>query len=217
MQSKYINVTKRARYYQIGEANSSIKKVWMVFHGYAMLSEFFIKKFEILNDGETLIIAPEALNRFYITENFSRVGASWMTKLERENDIVENNQYIESLFQKVSKDIGHSNFQLNVLGFSQGSATACRWIFSANNKTNNFIVWAGDVPKDCLKDENRSKWNSLNTFLVFGTKDPLITTDLSLKFQKRISEYKLNFDLVEYDGDHRIFPKVLREVSEKFK
>jgi predicted esterase len=216
MQSRHINVTKRARYYQIGEANSSTKKVWMVFHGYAMLSEFFIKKFEILNDGETLIIAPEALNRFYITENFSRVGASWMTKLERENDIVENNQYIESLFQKVSKDIGHSNFQLNVLGFSQGSATACRWIFSTNIKANNFIVWAGDIPKDSLTEENKSKWNSLNTFLVFGTKDPLITTDLSLKFQKRISEYKLNFDLVEYDGDHRIFPKILKELSEKF-
>jgi predicted esterase len=216
MQSRHINVTKRARYYQIGEANSSTKKVWMVFHGYAMLSEFFIKKFEILNDGETLIIAPEALNRFYITENFSRVGASWMTKLERENDIVENNQYIESLFQKVSKDIGHSNFQLNVLGFSQGRATACRWIFSTNIKANNFIVWAGDIPKDSLTEENKSKWNSLNTFLVFGTKDPLITTDLSLKFQKRISEYRLNFDLVEYDGDHRIFPKVLKEVSEKF-
>ena len=216
MQSRHINVTKRARYYQIGEANSSIKKVWMVFHGYAMLSEFFIKKFEILNDGETLIIAPEALNRFYITEDFSRVGASWMTKLERENDIIENNQYIESLFQKVAKDIGHSNFQLNVLGFSQGSATACRWIFSSNNKANNFIVWAGDIPKDRLTEENRSKWNSLSIFLVFGTKDPLITTDLSLKFQKRISEYKLNFDIVEYDGDHRIFPEVLKEVSEKF-
>ena len=216
MQSRHINVTKRARYFQIGEANSSIKKVWMVFHGYAMLSEFFIKKFETLNDGETLIIAPEALNRFYITEDFSRVGASWMTKLERENDIIENNQYIESLFQKVAKDIGHSNFQLNVLGFSQGSATACRWIFSSNNKANNFIVWAGDIPKDSLTAENKSKWNSLNIFLVFGAKDPLITTDLSLKFQKRISEYKLNFDLVEYDGDHRIFPKVLKEVSEKF-
>ena len=216
MQSKHINVTKRARYFQIGKANSSIKKVWMVFHGYAMLSEFFIKKFEILNDGETLIIAPEALNRFYISENFSRVGASWMTKLERENDIIENNQYIESLFQKIVKDIGHSNFQLNVLGFSQGSATACRWIFSTNTKSNNFVVWAGDIPIDSLTVENRSKWNSLNTFLVFGTKDPLITTDLSLKFQKRISEYKLNFNLVEYDGDHRIFPKVLKEVSEKF-
>ena len=51
MYRNYLDVTKRAKYYQIGEANSSIKKVWMVFHGYAMLSEFFIKKFEVLNDG----------------------------------------------------------------------------------------------------------------------------------------------------------------------
>ena len=91
MQNKYIDVTKRARYFQIGEANFSTKKVWIVCHGYAMLSEFFIKKFEILNDGSTVIVAPEALNRFYITEDFSRVGASWMTKLEKENDIKENN------------------------------------------------------------------------------------------------------------------------------
>jgi predicted esterase len=151
MRSRHINVTKRARYYQIGEANSSIKKVWMVFHGYAMLSEFFIKKFEILNDGETLIIAPEALNRFYITENFSRVGASWMTKLERENDIVETTNILNHYFKRFQRILGIQTFQLKVLGFSQGSATACRWIFSANNKTNNFIVWAGDIPKDCLK------------------------------------------------------------------
>ena len=101
MSKNYLDVTKRAKYYQIGNANSSIKKVWMVFHGYAMLSEFFIKKFNVLDDGETLIIAPEALNRFYITENFSRVGASWMTKEDRENDIIENNRYIESLYQNI--------------------------------------------------------------------------------------------------------------------
>ena len=111
MYRNYLDVTKRAKYYQIGEANSSVKKVWMVFHGYAMLSEFFIKKFEVLTDNETLIIAPEALNRFYITENFSRVGASWMTKEDRENDIIENNQYIESLYQNIVSKIGHSDFQ----------------------------------------------------------------------------------------------------------
>ena len=112
MNRNYLDVTKRAKYYQIGEASSSIKKVWIVFHGYAMLSEFFIKKFEILNDNETLIIAPEALNRFYITENFSRVGASWMTKEDRENDIIENNRYIETLYQNIASQIGHSNFCL---------------------------------------------------------------------------------------------------------
>jgi len=216
MQSKHINVTKRARYYQIGEANSSIKKVWMVFHGYAMLSEFFIKKFDVLNDSETLIIAPEALNRFYITENFSRVGASWMTKEDRENDIVENNRYIESLYQNIITQIGHSNFELNVLGFSQGSPTGCRWVFSSNVKVDHLIVWAGDIPKDTLVAENKSKWDSIKTFLVMGKKDSLITRELSLQFQKVISDYKLNFKLIEYNGDHRIFPKVLKEISENF-
>jgi hypothetical protein len=87
MSKHSITVSKKARYYQIGEASPIIKKVWIVLHGYAMLSEFFIKKFENLNDGSTLIIAPEALNRFYIDGTYNRVGASWMTKEERITDI----------------------------------------------------------------------------------------------------------------------------------
>ena len=184
MYKNYLDVTKRAKYYQIGEANSSIKKVWMVFHGYAMLSEFFIKKFEVLNDGETLVIAPEALNRFYITENFSRVGASWMTKEDRENDIIENNRYIESLYQNIVSQVGHSDFQLNVLGFSQGSPTACRWIFSSILIVKNLIVWAGDIPKDTLIEQNKAQWDTFNTYLVMGEKDQLITEELSLGVSK---------------------------------
>ena len=216
MYRNYLDVTKRAKYYQIGKANSSVKKVWMVFHGYAMLSEFFIKKFEVLNDNETLIIAPEALNRFYITENFSRVGASWMTKEDRENDIIENNRYIESLYQNIVSQIGHSDFQLNVLGFSQGSPTACRWIFSSMLNVKNLIVWAGDIPKDTLIEQNKAQWDSFNTYLVMGEKDQLITEELSLGFQKIISDFKLNYSLVKYDGDHRIFPDVLKNISDKF-
>lgn len=216
MYRNYLDVIKRAKYYQIGAANSSIKKVWMVFHGYAMLSEFFIKKFEVLNDGETLVIAPEALNRFYITENFSRVGASWMTKEDRENDIIENNRYIESLYQNIVSQIGHSNFDLNVLGFSQGSPTACRWVFSSSLKVKNLLIWAGDIPKDTLIKQNKLQWDSFNTYLVMGEKDQLITKELSLKFQKVISDYKLDYKLVKYDGDHRIFPDVLKGISDKF-
>jgi predicted esterase len=188
----------------------------MVFHGYAMLSEFFIKKFEVLNDGETLVIAPEALNRFYITENFSRVGASWMTKEDRENDITENNRYIESLYQNIVSQIGHSNFDLNVLGFSQGSPTACRWVFSSSLKVKNLLIWAGDIPNDTLIEQNKLQWDSFNTYLVMGEKDQLITKELSLKFQKVISDYKLDYKLVKYDGDHRIFPDVLKGISDKF-
>lgn len=216
MYRNYLDVTKRAKYYQIGEANPSIKKVWMVFHGYAMLSEFFIKKFEVLNDGETLVIAPEALNRFYITENFSRVGASWMTKEDRENDIIENNRYIESLYQNIVSQIGHSNFDLNVLGFSQGSPTACRWVFSSSLKVKNLLIWAGDIPKDTLTQENKAKWKTIKTHLVMGKKDHLIPEEMKAMFVNLVSQYELDYKLTEYDGDHRIYPEVLVRLAETF-
>ena len=49
-----------------------------------------------------------------------------------------------------------------------------------------------------------------------GKKDKLITKELSLKFENALSTYKLEYGLVSYDGDHRIFPDVLKNISDKF-
>ena len=42
------------------------------------------------------------------------------------------------------------------------------------------------------------------------------TEELSLGFQKIISDFKLNYSLVKYDGDHRIFPDELKNISDNF-
>ena len=83
-------------------------------------------------------------------------------------------------------------------------------------KVKNLLIWAGDIPKDTLIEQNKLQWDSFNTYLVMGEKDQLITKELSLKFQKVISDYKLDYKLVKYDGDHRIFPDVLKGISDKF-
>ena len=213
MVKKSINVNKKARYYQIGNASKSISKIFIVLHGYAMLSEFFIQKFKNLDDGNTLIIAPEALNRFYIDSNYGRVGASWMTKEERESDIEENIEYLNSLIKTVCDEIGHYNFKMNILGFSQGGATACRWIFSSKMKVDNLILWAGDIPKDTMIEKNKSKWNSFNTHIVMGKQDHLINDKMKAKFLKLILDYKLDYKLTEYQGDHRIFPDIMLKLA----
>ena len=213
MVKKSIRVSKKARYYQIGVASKSISRVFIVLHGYAMLSEFFIQKFKNLDDGNTLIIAPEALNRFYIDSNYGRVGASWMTKEERESDIEENIAYLNSLFKTVYDEIGHDNFKMNILGFSQGGATACRWIFFSKMKVDNLILWAGDIPKDTLTETNKNKWNSFNTYLVMGKQDRLINDKMKSKFLSLMLEYKLEYKLTEYEGDHRIFPDVMLKLA----
>ena len=209
MIKKSISIAKKARYFQLGASSKSISRIFIVLHGYAMLSEFFIQKFRNLDDGNTLIIAPEALNRFYIDANYGRVGASWMTKDERESDILENIEYLNSLIKIVYEEIGHKNFKLNILGFSQGGATACRWIFSSQMKVDNLILWAGDIPKDTLLEKNKKKWNSFDTHLVMGKQDHLINDKMKAKFLSLILDYKLDYKLTEYEGDHRIFPDVM--------
>tara|TARA_B100000989_G_scaffold96405_1_gene70183 strand:+ start:30 stop:683 length:654 start_codon:yes stop_codon:yes gene_type:complete len=216
MIKKTIDVEKKARYFQIGSAHDKVSTVWIVLHGYGMLSEFFIQKFEQIKDTNTLIIAPEALNRFYIDTNYGRVGASWMTKEERQTDIDENIKYLNGLMNMINKEIDHNRFKINVLGFSQGGATACRWIFNSEIKIENLIMWAVDIPKDTLIERNRKKWNSIKTHIVMGKQDKLINDKMKAKFLKLVTDYKLNYKLTLYDGDHRIYTDVLKELVKGF-
>lgn len=216
MIKKTLQIEKKARYFQLGNPGNDTSIVWVVLHGYGMLSEFFIQKFKKLENKNTLILAPEALNRFYIDTNYGRVGASWMTKDERQDDIKENIKYLNTLMDQIIKEIGHNRFKINVLGFSQGGATACRWLFKSGLKFENLIMWAGDIPKDTLTEENRLKWNDMNTHLVMGKKDELINEEMKAKFLKLVTDYKLDYKLTLYDGDHRIYPDVLMELIKSF-
>ncbi len=108
MKENHLKITKTARYYTLGELNDQTENVWFVIHGYGQLAEFFIKKFNVLNDGKTLIIAPEALSKFYLKEFTGRVGATWMTREDREHEIEDYINYLNTLYDTVLKNIDRS-------------------------------------------------------------------------------------------------------------
>ena len=137
---KQISISKTGKYSQIGKCSKKINTVWIVLHGYGMLSEYFVKKFECIINETTLVIAPEATNRFYLRDNYTRVGASWMTKLDREQEISDNILFLDKLFSIIKREIGHNNFKLNTLGFSQGGPTLVRWLMSNKLNTNSIIL-----------------------------------------------------------------------------
>ena len=89
MIQKNITIPKTARYFVLGEASEQIEEIWFVIHGYGQLANYFIKKFEVLNNGKNLIVAPEALHRFYWKGFDGKVGASWMTNVERLEEIAD--------------------------------------------------------------------------------------------------------------------------------
>ena len=210
---KQISITKTHKYSQLGECSKKTNTVWIVLHGYGMLSEFFIKKFECILNDSTVVIAPEGSNRFYLENNYYRVGASWMTKLDKEKDIEDNISFIKTLYSNIVDEIGHSNFKLNTLGFSQGGATLVRWIMSNNITIDSLILWGSDVPKDCLTEEKKSRWSSIDVKLFIGNQDEYINEENKQKVIDLINSYGLKYELVEYEGSHKIIEKELEKIA----
>jgi len=209
MEKKKISVSKTARYFQAGSISNKTKNIWFVFHGYGMLGEFFIKKFESLVDSETIIIAPEATSRFYLNNKYERVGASWITKVDKDDDIIDNANYLNQLYNNILSQIGCEQINLNILGFSQGGSTACRWALNEKFKINSICFWGSDIPKECLTEKYRNRWSTMKISIIIGKEDTLIPLEYREKFRDLINDYELNYSLVEYDGDHRIIENVL--------
>ena len=86
MQSHKIKFPCTAHYYTIGTPSDKIKRVFFVLHGYGQLASQIIHKFDAVME-DTLIVAPEGLSRFYWNESKGIVGASWMTKKDRLDEI----------------------------------------------------------------------------------------------------------------------------------
>ena len=210
---KQISIVKTHKYSQLGEFSKKTNTVWIVLHGYGMLSEYFIKKFECILNDSTVVIAPEGSNRFYLENNYYRVGASWMTKLDKEKDIEDNISFIQTLYSNIIDEIGHTNFKLNTLGFSQGGATLVRWIMSNSITIDSLILWGSDIPKDCLTKEKKSRWTLIDVKLVIGNQDEYINEENKQKVIDLISSYGLKYELVEYEGSHKIIEKELEKIA----
>lgn len=62
----------KARYFTAGEVTQQTKHIWFVLHGYGQLADNFIRKFEVIQSPETVVIAPEGLSRFYLQDVTTR-------------------------------------------------------------------------------------------------------------------------------------------------
>ena len=200
-----IKTSKTQRYFTHGDLKKATKLL-IVIHGYGQLAEHFIRKFHQLPENY-YIVAPEAMHHFYLNGSSGRVGASWMTKEDRINNIADNNEYLNNLVDFLQKEKQFS--ELLVLGFSQGGATAARW--NAQRKDiDQLILWASVFPPDL---EESSFSNSKNGTFVIGKHDEFYDANAQ---DKEIKKYRsLSFEIVEYDGKHDIDADTLKNLLDK--
>lgn len=208
MQNK-ITVNKTAFYHTLGDVKTA-KTIWFVLHGYGYLAKFFIKKFNPILNENTVIIAPEGLSKFYLNGvgYDGKMGASWMTKDNRETEIEDYIKYLNQLHEAILKENEVTDVKINVVGFSQGGATASRWLANQKSKCDNFILWASNFPEDL----NLSQLSSNSkAFVLFGDDDEFISKKQINDYEQFLNASEIDCQLIKFKGKHDIPKEVLLE------
>ncbi len=213
MQKHQITIQKTAHYTTIGEINEQTENVWFVVHGYGQLAEYFIKKFKVLDDGKTVIIAPEALSKFYLKEFSGRVGATWMTKYERDSEILDYISYLNQLYRTILQGMDVNKLKINLLGFSQGTATVARWCMNENIKYDRLILWAGYFGNGIQDVIDPLKLTEKEVVLCYGKEDEfLIKIDLQ-QYQQNIQKVIPQIQIHTFEGGHTIDEELLLKIK----
>ncbi len=209
-------ITKRtARYYTIGELNQETKDVWIVCHGYGQLAKYFIKHFQVWDEEKTFVLAPEALSRFYLNELTGRIGASWMTKDDRENEIKDYISFLDRLYQMVLEKVNIEKVRLNFLGFSQGATTICRFIALSKPKVSNLVLWAGSFPHDLSPKEALPIFSKVPTQLVNGIEDQYLEHLNIDDYEKKLRTIGIQYEITTFEGKHEMNRDVLIKLGKK--
>ncbi|HEY9044689.1 MAG TPA: alpha/beta hydrolase [Ohtaekwangia sp.] len=209
MEQQTLSFTCQARYFQLGTITPSTRQVWFVLHGYGQLAQYFIQKFKVLQEHNICVIAPEALSRFYLEDVTSRmqtgnnrVGATWMTKENREMDIQNYVVYLNTLYHHVMASA--SAIPVTMLGFSQGSATISRWVTDEKVNFQRLILWAGIFPPDMNIDESKRVLHNKETYIVYGKSDPFLNDSRFAEMNTIASSLAITPQVITFDGKHDI-------------
>jgi len=212
----FVEVPRTARYFRMGELGENTKNIWLVFHGYGQLAEYFIRHFDELNTDENLVVAFEGLSKFYVEGLTGRVGASWMTKEDRELEIIDQTNYINKVINDCGIDLRKSTSRIIVLGFSQGTSTAVRWLANASFRPSELVLWAGSFPHDVDAKSLPKIFNGLNVHFAYGNEDQFLT---QINVQERIEEFErsgMNMNVWPFEGKHVMDKPTLKRIVDSF-
>lgn len=212
---RFIEVPRTARYWVEGAAEGA-RDVWFLLHGYGQLALDVLRSARPLTGAGRLVVAPEALSRFYPggaggRHSGTAVGASWMTREDREHEVADYVRYLDAVCVEALAAVAPPP-RIHLLGFSQGAATAARWAGCGQVRPATLVLWGAAPPVD-LAREARRRLAGLRIRLVYGTTDRLVNAEALAASAARLREDGALVTLESFEGGHRLDDTVLAALA----
>ena len=220
-------VPRTARYVTVG-GGGDVAEVWLACHGYGQLAARWARHFAPLASPRRLVVVPEGLSRFYLdgaSGRYERVGASWMTREAREAEIADQVRFLDDALVAACVAAGADPQAVRLVGFgfSQGTATVCRWLersplaarrdAAAEARASRLVLWGGALPADLDLSAARPWLSAADLVLVAGDRDAIATPGRVVAQEKRLREAGVPYRLVGFSGGHRLNARVLAELA----
>ena len=174
------------------------------FHGYSETAAIQMTRLEQIAAGRPwTLLSIQGLHRFYRGRS-QEVGASWMTREDRETAIADNLAYVAGALRLVDADAAGG---VVFAGFSQGVAMAYRaaLLGTQPRAARGVIAVGGDVPPELLADP-RLTFPPL--WIARGSSDEWYT---AAKFDADVAALRargVSFTPFVYDAPHDWTPAV---------
>jgi predicted esterase len=204
---------------------------WVALHGYGQRAADFAEQCATLTGPDRAVVAPEALSRFYVDglETHETVGASWMTRAAREDEIADYVEYLDTVVRRLRPDRGNRKIageevvsglrpeeaspSICVLGFSQGAATASRWALLGDTAVDRLVLWGGAPAHDLDLSAHAERLRAMDLTWVVGTDDPYVTEERRAAVRRRLDRHDLPVTERTFEGGHRLDDETLRAVG----
>jgi predicted esterase len=220
LEPQYLVVPRTARYYVVGAPNPLVRDVWIVCHGFSQLARTFLDPFRQFEDDRRLIVAPEALSRFYLDSTpgrtrHSAVGATWMTREEREFDIHDNVTYLDALYERLIEALAthgaaRDELRVHALGFSQGAVAVARWAARGSAVIDHLVTWGHGIPDDVNLRALGERLPDLTFDFVHGERDRFVNEEVVAASRAVLEASGIPFRIVPFAGGHVLSTAVLR-------
>jgi len=207
-----IEVPRSALWWSAG-GEAGVSEIWVVLHGFGMLARNFIGWFRPAVTPHRLVVAPEALNRYYLKPRERKVGATWMTSHDRLAEIADYVRYLDLLLAEVRREFDAPTAPVQVHAFSQGAATGCRWVALGEVRPARLVLWGGGVPPDLDLAAHGDSLSAAGLTVVLGDRDEYITEADVDRESVRLQEAGVRVTMERFRGGHVIPWPVLERLA----
>lgn len=208
--TKQVSYQTTNTYSTLNKLTPDTQNIWIVCHGIGFLSKYFITYFQHLDSKKNYIIAPQAPSKYYQTQAYKYVGASWLTKENRELETENVLNYLDAVLNAENLPTSKN---IILMGFSQGVSVVTRWIAQRQLNCHHLVLHSGSIPTE-FNTESFKHLPSLKTSVIYGNEDEYLTQEkLEAQLEYARSIFPNPPKVIEFDGKHVVDKKSLAKIE----